>query len=315
MENQNEIYTNSIFEQKWWLDLVAFGHWKEIIIYDKGNIVGRFAYYYKRKGLFNYITMPMLTQTLGMWIEPAKTNMGNNNLSHEKRIINEILDNLPKHSMIKITLDHRNKYVLPFLWRGFSFSPTFSYRFDSLNNLDEIYSNFHSTVKKNIKRASKEVLIVNKYLPDNMFSVLDSTFMHQKRRTPYSQKLLLQIMNKSIEKQCGFMISAYDNSQNLHACSFFVYDRKTCFYLLSGSDPKYRTSGAQTLILWEAIKFAAYRELSFDFEGSNIEGIEQFVRRFGSDVVVNYEIRKLPLLFEIANILKPRIKKMIGYKL
>lgn len=39
-------YANSVFEQPWWLDIVAPGNWKEIIINDEktGEVLARFAY-------------------------------------------------------------------------------------------------------------------------------------------------------------------------------------------------------------------------------------------------------------------------------
>lgn len=49
-----------------------------------------------------------------------------------------------------------------------------------------------------------------------------------------------------------------------------------------GADPRYRSSGAASLTMWEAIKFAATVTKRFDFEGSMIEPIEQFFRSFGA---------------------------------
>ena len=101
---------------------------------------------------------------------------------------------------------------------------------------------------------------------------------------------------------------------NVHASYYFVYDKNVCYYLISGSNPEFRSSGAQTLILWEGIQFAAKVSKAFDFEGSMIEGIETFFRAFGGEFIINYEIKKLSVLGQFLDLLKPRIKKILGYK-
>ncbi|MDI2587658.1 hypothetical protein OR571_11170 [Psychrobacillus sp. NEAU-3TGS] len=59
-----------IFSKDWWLDAVAGeGKW-DVILVEKGDeIVASLPYVIKKKFSFNYITMPMLTQTAGIWIK------------------------------------------------------------------------------------------------------------------------------------------------------------------------------------------------------------------------------------------------------
>jgi len=52
-----------------------------------------------------------------------------------------------------------------------------------------------------------------------------------------------------------------------------------------GADPRLRSSGAQSLLFWEAIKLASEKNLKFDFEGSMIEPIERVFRAFGATQV------------------------------
>jgi len=59
-------------------------------------------------------------------------------------------------------------------------------------------------------------------------------------------------------------------------------DTSYAYYLLGGADPRLRSSGAQSLLFWEAIKLASRKNLKFDFEGSMIEPIERVFRAFGA---------------------------------
>lgn len=98
-----------------------------------------------------------------------------------------------------------------------------------------------------------------------------------------------------------------------------MYDKNICHALVGGTDPKYRSSGAFSLLLWEGIKFATTVSRSFNFMGSMIEGIENFLRQFGGTPIVYYNIQKQKqslskiIMFKVRKLLKIRIKSIIGY--
>ena len=97
--------------------------------------------------------------------------------------------------------------------------------------------------------------------------------------------------------------------------SFFLYDSKVCYYLLGGQDPEFKSDGSQNLLLDAAIDFAKGVSECFDFEGSMVEGIENFFRQFGGKQIVNYHVSKQRLVFDLMELLKPRVKKLLGYKI
>jgi hypothetical protein len=63
---------------------------------------------------------------------------------------------------------------------------------------------------------------------------------------------------------------------------YVVWDPNAAFHLLSGGDPELRTSGAGSLLMWEAIMRARAVTDVFDFEGSMLEPVERFFRAFGA---------------------------------
>ncbi len=307
-------YANSIFEQPWWLDIVAKDSWREICLEEAGKIKARLPYVYK-KGLLGYeITMPKLTQTLGIWMQDMLKNQGNKYLTEQKDIINQILEQLPRARNIRICLDSHCSYILPYYWRGFTVVPFCSYRFKDLSDLDKIYANFGKVVKKNIKSAKNKVIINDETNVEQLYEMLTKTFKNQKRKYPIQRELIQKIVSECEKRNAGKMLSAIDEDGNVHASSYFVYDQNVCYYLISGSNPEFRSSGAQTLILWEGIQFAAKVSRAFDFEGSMIEGIENFFRGFGGELIINYEIKKLSFGGQLFDMLKPKVKKLLGYK-
>ena len=88
------------------------------------------------------------------------------------------------------------------------------------------------------------------------------------------------------------ILAAYDNDGNIHACIYLVFDHASAYYLTGGAEDRFKTSGAMSLLLWEAIKLSATRVKRFDFEGSMIESVERFFRGFGGKQLSYFELFK-----------------------
>ena len=305
-------YANSVFEQPWWLNIVAPDKWGEVFVKEDGEIVARMPYVLDG----GHIKMPPMTQTLGPWIKPEYRAFqpGNTQLSKQKELIYELLKQLPKHRSFNMAFDSANEYILPYRWLGFRYVPTFSYRINDLHNVEAVYSDFNKTAKKNIKYARNKASFVTSPTPEMMMALLDKTFAAQRRRNPGNANDQRRIMERAIDRGNGKLIVVEDAEHHLHSGAFLLFDEKVCYYLVGGSDPAYRSSGAQSLVLWEAIQFASKVSGKFDFEGSNVEGIENFFRQFDRDHVINYNVIKQSLLADCAEMAKPRVKRLIGYK-
>lgn len=309
----NTRYANSVFEQPWWLDIVAPGKWGEVFVKEGGEVVARLPYVIDKKR----IIMPPMTQTLGPWISSQYRDYqcGNTQLSKQKEIVYKLFAQLPKHKSLNVCLDSTNDYILPYRWIGYRYEPSFSYRLDDLSDLDELYSKFNKTAKKNIKSANNKVYLKDDPSAEDLIGLLTETFIVQNRSNPYNKQLLKEAIKEAVSRDCGKLFVASDKNGHNHAGAFILYDENVAYYLLAGANPEYRSSGAQSLIIWEAIKFSSRVSKKFDFEGSNIEGIENFFRQFGSERVVNYNIKKLSLGMELYEVVKPRIKRLVGYKI
>ncbi|TYZ29115.1 GNAT family N-acetyltransferase [Selenomonas caprae] len=306
-------YANSIFEQPWWLDIVAPGFWSESVVKEHGKVIARLPYCYNGHSIF----MPKLTQTLGPWMVPnlREKIKGNCQLSRQKEIINCLLAQLPAYKSFQICMDNRNDYILPYRWHGFRYEPSFSYRITNLENLDIVFSNFHKQVKKNIKKCEKTCRVSEEVDPDILISVMNKTYEHQGRNNPLSNKLVRDIVEVANKNKRGHMFTAKDLQGNIQVSAFMIFDNNRAYALMSGSDPKYRGSGSKSLIYWRQIQFAQQYTREFDFEGSNIEGIENIVRQFGGQYVVNYNVAKKGIIDDCIDMLKPRVKRLIGYKI
>ena len=305
--------TNSVFEESWWLDIVAPGKWSDAVVKDGDRVIARLPYVFD-KGV---ITNPTYTQTLGIWMDPSlrEKDKGGSNIHKQKELIGELIAQLPKSKRISIILDHSQSYILPFRWLDFRIEPTFSYRIRGVNEIDVRTELYGKTVKKNIKAASRHVSIDTDCDDlEILVNMQDKTYKRQGRSNPVDRNVTLDIMKKTVEQGHGKLLVARGEDGRAHSAGFFIFDERICYYLLGGFDPEFNSDGSQNLLLDAGIEFAQGVSRDFDFEGSMVEGIENFYRQYGGDLVTNYHVSKQRLIYDIEDIMKPRIKRMIGYK-
>lgn len=301
-------YANSIFEQPWWLDIVAPGQWEEALVTDsEGGVLARMPYVKQGRR----VIMPELTQTLGIWMVPEVMA----DYGAQKQVMHEIFGRFAGCRSVVQALSPGNDYVLPLRWLGCRMEPCFTYRLEDLSDCEALYQNFNKTAKKNIKYARNKVTVFDQTAPETLWALLDKTFEAQNRKNPMSKELVLRIVQTCEETGHGKYLEARDSDGNVHSCAYFVYDEQVCYYLLGASDSRFRGSGAQSLILWEGIQFAAQHSKVFDFEGSMVEGIENFFRQFGGRCTPYYTVSKRTLAAELLQAAKPRVKRLLGYKM
>lgn len=311
MDNIKEV--NSIFEQPWWLDAVAPNQWHCATVEENGHIVGRLPFVLKRSKGFSTAGMPECTQTLGPWVGVQSTNRVKN-LTKKKDLYESLINQLPPNKNVDLVLDSSAEFFLPFKWKGFKIEPTISYRYSDLSDLDAIFKGIKDSRRTVIKNAARELVVKENDDIELLLEMQRKTFERQGRDLPGSVEVIKRLDQACREHNASFMLVAYDKEEHIHAASYFVYDQNVCYYILSGADPKYRNSGAGSLLIWEGIKRAARLSRAFDFEGSNIMDIEKNFRTFGAPFIVNYRVYRLNFLMTIADYLKPKIKKILGYK-
>ena len=306
MQARTTPYANCLFEQPWWLDIVAPGQWDELLIEEKGRVIARMPYVKNGKR----IVMPPFTQTLGIWFAPEVRK----SYAKQKKVINEVLDALGGYKSVSLQLPPQNDYVLPYKWRGYNVMPRFTYRIEDLSDLDAVFGNFSTTKKQNIRTAQKKVHVSETVNVANLWKMLNATFSRQKMKPSLPERVLERIVTSCEASNHGKYFEAVDDDRNIHSCVFCVYDEETCYYLIAGSDNRYNAkSFANSLLLWESIKFAATHSRVFDFEGSNIERIEHFFQQFGGRCTPYYVISRTSLLHNLAHLFAEHNPRLAHY--
>jgi lipid II:glycine glycyltransferase (peptidoglycan interpeptide bridge formation enzyme) len=272
--------TNTIFEQPWWLDAVAPDAWDAVEILRGGEIAARLPYVVKQKRGLKALTMPPLTLTLGPWLKPSTAKYANQ-LSEQKELMTSLIEQLPPCDYFSQYFHHSVTNWLPFYWRGFEQTTRYTYVIEALEDLEQVWEQLSKTVRRKIRKAEKQVAVRTDLGIERFLDINALTFKRQGLDVPYGRDVVRRLDAACAKHQASRMFFAEDARGRIHGVLYFVWDRNSAYALLGGGDPELRNSGADSLLTWEAIRFAATMTKRFNLAGSMIESIEHFNRPFG----------------------------------
>jgi Acetyltransferase (GNAT) domain len=137
-------------------------------------------------------------------------------------------------------------------------------------------------VRREIRKARTRVEVRDDVDLDRFHAVCAKTFARQGLPVPATLLQLARLDAACAARGARLKLSAHDDADRIHAVAYVVWDTNAAFYLLGGADPALRTSGASSLLLWEALRRARDVTDVFDFEGSMLAPVERFFRGFGA---------------------------------
>jgi hypothetical protein len=273
-----------------------------------GQLVGGFVVGLGRKAGFRIVRNPPFCQTAGpFWDERATSAIGR--LEERRRVLDAMAEFLePGRGLSLVGLSSSAEDVLPFRWRGFKCVVEYTYRLPLIEEGDGFLKCYDGSVRNDIRKARRDGLeaVVGLDL-DGIASLQEEAL---RREGAAGAHALPGVRKFAEETPDAFTVLVPGEGGVLAGC-LVLGAHGTAYYLLGGhrrSGGKGAHHGAGALALHTAIAEAARRGFrTFDFEGSTIPRVEEFVRGFGGALTPYYSVAKAWYPLECA--LKLRYRK------
>ncbi|QVL51279.1 MAG: GNAT family N-acetyltransferase [Thiocapsa sp.] len=285
-----------IFSRDWWLDAVAGAdHWNVALVEQGDRIDAALPYVIIKYQGFILLAHPPLTQTLGPWLRESDAKY-TKRLSQEKDLLEALIAGLPNFHYFSQNWHHARTNWLPFYWQGFSQTTRYTYRLLDISDEHLLWNGLQANIRTDIRKARDRfrLTIRTGVDIDDFLSLNLQVFQRQRKSLPYSKDLVRRLDRACHERNARRIFIAEDEAGRYHAGVYLIWDQNSAYYLMGGGDPALRNSGATSLCMWEAIRFAATVTKSFDFEGSMIEPVERFFRAFGAVQTPYFSVSKTP---------------------
>ncbi|MDX9883902.1 MAG: GNAT family N-acetyltransferase [Prolixibacteraceae bacterium] len=286
-----------VYFNDWYLDYACGKeNWEVLIYLEDKKILGVLPYYISKIPLIGTkISMPKITPYMGVFLVLPEGIKKVKKISFEKKVTTTLVEALPGFKYFNVRFHKSFGNWLPFFWKGFMQNTMYTYVIEDISDLDEVYSNFKSSVRNKIKKAEQIVEVETSDDIETFYRLNKLTYDRQNMAIGYDLTSLKKMDQVFSENGSRTIFFAKDKQNRVHSALYLTHDQNSANVHLVGEDPSLRNSGAGTLLVWEAIKYTrnSLKLSHFDFEGSVIEKIEENRRAYGATQVAYHKIRKV----------------------
>jgi hypothetical protein len=287
----------SIYHEKWWLDAVTDGNWREALVTENGVVVGRMPYSLERRLGFRVSGMPSLVRTLGPAIIPAVGSTGAL-LARRIEITNALIDQLPRFDWFEQLFDPRIKEAVVFAQRGFTVGQTYTFLIPSGRTEDQLWEGVTFKTRNHIRKAAKTLTVAPRVEPDEFCRFYSENLGAE--RNFHGSERLRRLVAEILDRAAGTVLGARTSDGTLAAAVCIVWDAAAARYLLATRRTDLAGGGATMLLIWEAIRLACQRAIGFDFDGITSLGMLEFLAAFGGDLASRLRVRRRSWRFALA---------------
>lgn len=267
-----------VYAYSWYLDNVASEQWDALVLNDYEAV---FPLVWNKKFGIEYLYPPAFSQQLGLF--------SNGHIS--ENLLDDFLNQIPeKFLYAEINLNFLNKTS----HKDFKISQRITHHLELIEDYIFISKNYSDNTKRNIKKAEKNNLQIAKNIkPESLIDLFRKNqggkISDIKEKNYFA---LARIMYQSVHKNSGEINGVFDEKNNLIAGGFFIKSNNKIINLFPSTNEKARENGAMFLLIDNLIKENAGKNLILDFEGSMIESIARFYKRFGAKEISYLQIKR-----------------------
>ncbi len=297
-----------IFFQPWWLDAVAGPNgWDARMARDKsGEVQAVWPFAPGRKYGLAFLSPPPLCPGLG----PRLLSSGGPPKRHRRHdrewsLYTDLIDQLPDAYFRVGKSEYDAPNLMPFLRRKWQVGVRYSYVFPPYNATQDLWQGLAGRTRTAIRKARELLRVESSSDGMQLYDICQKSYAHRGSALTISRTLFDRLLGHILERESGRLLKAVDEQGRVHAMQLCVWDTRSAYNLIQGSDPELRASGANALLLWHAIEAQAETGRSFDFEGSQLPGVEEFFRSFGAPMRPYYLLEYAhPLLRPLLSVLR-----------
>lgn len=264
----------NMYGYSWYLDLIA-KDWDGLVWGDYDMVMPLVKL---NKWCMPYIGRPYGAQQLGIY---SRDRISAIDVAHFLKAIPNA------YKWVDVYLNQHNP--VPEL-RSFNFAPQTNIELSLEPAYPDIYKNYNQRTKRNLKKGTKSNLTIFEHdNPDVLIRLFQqSKGLELQNLSAANYAKIRHIMYVLLHKKKGFLWTVYGPGNALCAGVFVAMVGDKLVLLFAASDSFGRETHAITFLLNELFKQTAGQGFIFDFEGSNIPGLQDFYAGFGGVKLTYY---------------------------
>lgn len=291
-----------LFTSAWWLDAATDGRCETVTTTWDSQVTGSLSFTrVKRLGMIS-LRMPRYTRTLGPLLAPPPSKPVQR-AANIRRIVRELVASLPAHDDFTTTLDPAADPAIAFAFDVAQYHAlqAFTFRIDPGSPM--MWSDLEYRTRNTIRTAQKS-LTVRDTVDFDRFERL-SRKERQGGANYHDFAALRRLFEAALCRGQAMIRCAVRGDGTDAAAVILVWDDEVMYYWVCARDRAARDAGgANTLLLWEAIRTAQARGLIFDADGYCSPGSACFLAGFAWAPVARPVISRSSTRYRLAKIVE-----------
>jgi hypothetical protein len=275
----------TVFHEDWWLDAATQGNYSVVEVTAGGKIVGRLPFVLRKRSGLRGIWTPSLTHFLGPGIDDGD---GSNTSRFLRRmeITRELILKLPPASWQCIRCHRGITDVIAFQEQSFKTYAQFTYELES-RPIPELWQQLRDKTRNVIRRAQERFTVGELNDVDEFVRVYEDHLTSRHIQNTLDLGAAKRVAQAALERNRGRILAAKNDKDEIVAANFCAWDNKSSFYVTCTRSES-AGNGVASLLVWEAIQYAASRGLIFDFSGLGTRGSVLHYAGFGGTVSTRF---------------------------
>ncbi len=302
----------TVFHEKWWLDAIAPGRWREVVCVRGGQVVGSLPFEELSLGRLKICAMPQATHVLGPFLEirPSKAE----SLSRTTQSITAcLLEKIGKHDHVEMILGTEYTDITPFLHAGFEVKPHPTLLLNCVPPLPDLWAGLRDKTRNVIRRAREQLTV------QCIEDVSQFTRFYEENLEDDASYFSLAASAAATAAACahkqGKIVAATSADGVVHAMVVFLWDDHRVYYFHSSRKKNLAHAGAVSLLLWTGIELAHSKGLWFDFDAGLAKlSRYKFLVSFGGEIANRYEVTRSTRMYRVQHGIR-RIRRALAVRL
>lgn len=292
IDQYNKLSGLPLFMSPWWLDVVCT-HWDVALVLEDQKIVAAWPYPIEQKLGISLIRTPLMTPYLGPYIAPNEAIAPKKWESYQIELTQKLLALLPDAPYWQMAITPGNYLADTYKEYGLQPEARQTYRIPLAGTIEDIFSQFKDTLRRNIRSAEKDITITQQTDAIGTLYAYYTTTLAQKGKTqPEQRNLWLSLMAACKHHSKGTLWVA-EKQGVIQGMLWTVYDDHCTYHLTSAKNPATDDYKAMSCLLWHSIQLAhQLGHQYYDLEGSMDAQVARFYRNFTHNKTLYFVLKR-----------------------
>ncbi len=279
----------SIFQQAWWVEAAAGSALERAEVRWGGQVVASLPFIRERTMGFTLLEMPPYTRTLGPILTLPESKPARR-LRNMHDAILELIKAMPRHDRYQAMLGPDDPAAFSLALSGCSLGQNFTFRMPAAWDVDQHWAELDQKTRNLIRTAGKELEVRR---AGSFEAVLELSERERGANDRSDSSTLRRLSGAAESRGQMVTLTAHQSSGRLVAAAAVIWDSKVLYFWQSSRDSSVLRSGANSLMVWEAMLLARQKGLIFDVDGYHSLPAARFVSRFGMEPKVRTSVLHL----------------------